>query len=188
MLASLQRVAVVGSVGSGKTTLARELAYRIGVQHIELDSLRYQPDWTEVPDRIFRDKVVAIVGMNQWVIDGNYADVQDIIWLQAQLVVWIDFPILITLWRLLRRTFSRLLIKDTFADGNREQLRRLFGSQSILVWAIRSHWRRRKLYEQLLAQSRYAHLQVVRLRSPSAVRNWLAGMPGPEQDSKIEAK
>jgi len=180
MSSSFQRIAVVGSVGSGKTTLARELAQRIGAPYIELDSLRYQPDWIEVPDQIFREKVVKSVGMDQWVIDGNYASVRDLIWLRAQLLVWIDFPIGVTLWLLLRRTFSRLFRKESFAGGNQEQIGRLFGRQSILVWAIKSHGRRRQQFEELLSQSRYAHLQVVRLHSPSAVRNWLAAMPGPE--------
>jgi adenylate kinase family enzyme len=181
MPASLWRVAVVGAVGSGKTTIARELACRIGAPHIELDALRYEPGWVEVPEETFRGKVAASVGTDRWVIDGNYANVQDLIWLRAQLLVWIDFPLPVILWRLLRRTFGRLLTGKAFAEGNREQLQRVFSSQSILIWAIRSHKRRRQLYEELLTHPRYAHLQVVRLRSPSAVRAWLAGMPEPVQ-------
>jgi hypothetical protein len=110
------------------------------------------------------------------VVEGNYADVQDLIWIRAQLLVWLDFPLPLILWRLLRRTFLRLLTGEAFASGTREQLSRILGKRSIFIWAIRSHRRRRQLYEELLASRRYAHLQVVRLRSPAAVVDWLASI------------
>lgn len=175
MPASFRRVAVVGAVGCGKTTLAREIARRIDAPHIELDALRYQQGWVVEADETFRGKVVAYVGTDRWVIDGNYADVQDLIWLRAQLLVWIDFRLPVLLWRLLRRTFRRLWRREEFFNSNREQFRRVFSSQSILIWAIRSHGQRRRRYEELLTRARCAHLQVIRLRSPSAVRVWLAG-------------
>jgi hypothetical protein len=188
MRASFRRVAVVGAVGCGKTTLAREIARRIDAPHIELDALRYQPDWVVEADETFRDKVVEYVGTDSWVIDGNYADVQDLTWLRAQLLVWIDIGLTVVLWRLLRRTFRRLWGKEEFFNRNREQFRRVFGSQSILIWAIRSHGPRRRRYEELLKHPRYAHLQVVRLRSPSAVRVWLAGLPDQTLGAQIEPK
>jgi adenylate kinase family enzyme len=184
---SFRRVAVVGAVSSGKSTLAREIARRIDAPHIDLDGLRYQPDWVEEADETFRRKVVEYVGTDKWVIDGNYADVQDLIWVRAQLLVWIDFALPFVLWRLLRRTFRRLLTHEEF-NSNREQFRRVFGSKSILIWAIRSHGPRRRRYEELVKNERYAHLQVVRLRSPSEVRTWLASLREPAAGSKIESK
>ena len=179
MPVSFRRVAIVGAVGSGKTTLAKEIAHRIDAPHIELDALRYQPGWVIEADETFRGKVAAYVGTDEWVIDGNYADVQDLTWLRAQLLVWIDFRLPVLLWRLLRRTFGRLWKREEFSNGNREKFRRVFSSQSILIWAIRSHGPRRRRYEELITRPRYAHLQVIRLRSPSAVSGWLAGLPGP---------
>jgi AAA domain len=37
------KIAVVGTSGSGKTTVARELARRLGVPHVELDALYHGP-------------------------------------------------------------------------------------------------------------------------------------------------
>lgn len=188
MPAYFRRVAVVGAVGSGKTTLAREIARLIGAPHIELDALKYQRGWVAEADETFRGKVAAHVGTDRWVIDGNYADVQDLTWIRAQLLVWVDFQLPVILWRLLRRTFGRLWRGEEFANGNREQFGRVFSSQSILIWAIRSHDRRRRRYEELLTRPRYAHLQVIRLRSPSAVRVWLAGLSEPAPGAQIEPK
>lgn len=42
---SLQRVVIVGTSGSGKTTMARELSVLLGTPHIELDALQWLPGW-----------------------------------------------------------------------------------------------------------------------------------------------
>ena len=47
----MTRVVVVGTSVSGKTTLARSLAGKLGVPHVELDSLYWEADWrTASPD------------------------------------------------------------------------------------------------------------------------------------------
>ena len=61
---------MVGSSGSGKTHLARVLARRLGREHIEIDRLHWGEGWSRRPD--FREKVEALVGREQWVIEGNY--------------------------------------------------------------------------------------------------------------------
>lgn len=169
-----RRIAVVGSVGGGKSTLARALARQAGLPYVELDSLRYQPDWQRTADEAFYNAVVQLAGGDEWVIDGNYETTRDIVWLRARLLVWVDYPLRIALWRLLRRTIDRLRTREAFANGNRESLRRLLGRESIFLWAIRSHRPRRKRLAELVANARYSHLRVVRLQSPRDADAWLA--------------
>ena len=164
-LDSVRRIAVVGGVGSGKSSLARRLARRAELPYVELDSLRYLPHWKKVAEQTFFDEVVRNAGASEWVIDGNYELTRDIVWIRAQVLIWVDYPLRIVVWRLLKRTAQRLMTGEVFANGNREPFWRLFGPNSIVLWAIRSHGARRRRFEELLATTRYAHLHVLRLRS-----------------------
>jgi adenylate kinase family enzyme len=43
----MERIAIVGTSASGKTTLAKALSRALRIPHIELDALNWLPDWKE---------------------------------------------------------------------------------------------------------------------------------------------
>ncbi len=165
---------VVGTSGSGKTTFASALARRLGTVHIELDALHWGPSWTPVEHAVLRTRVAAAVAGGAWVIDGNYGSVRDLIWSRADALVWLDYPLPLTVWRLVRRTLGRIRRQEElWGTGNREAFGKVFfGRDSLLVWALTSHGRHRREYPALLAGP-HAHLQVHRFRSPRAADAWL---------------
>jgi adenylate kinase family enzyme len=125
----MQRVAVVGPVASGKTTLAHALAQRAGLPHTELDVLRFALGWSQVPDGEFRGRVAELVRRERWVIDGNYASVRDLLWRRADTVVWLDYSLSVVLWRLLSRTVRRVVGREDLGSGRRERIGRLFDAK-----------------------------------------------------------
>lgn len=173
----MRRVVVVGTTGSGKTTMARRIAERLRLPHVELDALHWEPHWTEAPREVFRARVDAALRGEAWVVDGNYSQVRDIVWGRADTVVWLDYPLWLILWRLLWRTTRRMIARETLWNGNRETLRGAFFSRnSLFVWALQTYRRRRRDYPRLLAGPEYARLGVVPLRSPRQAARWLAGL------------
>ncbi|MBD2113801.1 MULTISPECIES: AAA family ATPase [Cyanophyceae] len=170
----MRRIAIVGTTGSGKTTLARRVAQRCLIPHIELDALQWEPNWTPAEPQVFRDRVRLALSGDRWVVDGNYSAVRDIVWQRADTVVLLDYPFGLVLRRLLRRTWRRSLYQEELWNGNRETFRQSFFSRdSILVWLLRTYWKKRKQYPVLFQQSEYAHLSTVHLRSPKAAEQWL---------------
>ncbi len=55
----MRRIVVIGTTGSGKTTLAQEVAARMGLPHVELDALHWGPGWSEAPRETFRAGVAG---------------------------------------------------------------------------------------------------------------------------------
>ena len=85
------KIAVLGTSGSGKTTVARELARGLGLPHVELDALFHGPGWTEPPIEEFRRRVAAATDGSGWVVDGNYeSSLGDLVLERADTVVWLD--------------------------------------------------------------------------------------------------
>jgi adenylate kinase family enzyme len=177
LVAGNHRIVVVGSTGSGKTTLARWLARRLNVTHVELDALHWDPNWTPAATPIFRERTVTALTSSTWVVDGNYSKVRDIVWTRADTLIWLDYPLPIILWRLSRRTFWRLLTRTELWNGNRERFREQFFSRdSIFLWALTRYRGRRREYPLLLAQPEHAHLTVVHLRTPRSTRRLLTAV------------
>lgn len=169
------RIAVVGTTGSGKTTVSTRLAQALGIPHIELDALHWQPNWVMTSLEVFRQRVVQAVSGPAWVSDGNYRKVRDLVWPRATTLVWLDYSLPVILCQLSRRTLARIVHRETLWNDNRETLRGTFFSRdSILLWALRTYWRHRAEYTRLLSLPEYAHLQVIILRSPRDTQRWLS--------------
>src|SRR3990172_8590819 len=102
-----QRILILGRTGSGKTTLARELAAAIGVPHVELDALYFGPNFSTVPLPVLRERTSAAIAGDRWVTDGNKSAVRDLVWPRADTIIWLDYPLAVSLWRLGKRALWR---------------------------------------------------------------------------------
>ncbi len=176
-----QRFAVVGTSGSGKTTVASQITQRLGIAHVELDALHWEPDWAEAPLDVFCERVTQALNSDGWAVDGNYSKVRDIVWSRADTIVWLDYALPVIMWQLVQRTLRRVVTQENlWGSGNHESLSKSFFSrESILLWALQTYRRRREEYPTLLSRPEYAHLAVVRLRSPRDARAWLSNLTMP---------
>jgi adenylate kinase family enzyme len=173
----MRRVSVVGGSCSGKTTFARALAEVLDVPFVELDALNWEANWSMVDVATFQERIRDATAGEAWVVDGNYGGrgARDIVWPRADTVVWLDLPLLVTLVRMWRRTTDRIRRREALWGGNQETIRNTFFSrESLFVWALTTHRRRRRNLAQLMTRQDYAHLRFHRLRSGEAAERWLA--------------
>lgn len=173
----MRRIHVVGTSGAGKTTVARALAHRLGLAHVELDALYWLPGWTEPPREAFGELLKATLDRNGegWVVDGNYGAVgRAILWEQIDTLVWLDLPRSTVMRQLTSRTLRRWWRRELLWGTNRERLRKtLLSRDSILWWAWSTHAERRASYESLLARVPF---RVIRLASRAEVDAWLGSV------------
>src|SRR5215472_9666984 len=136
----MRRIVIVGTSGSGKTTVARQLSQRLAIPHIELDALYLEANWTAASPIVFQERTIQALSGDAWIIDGNYSSVRNIIWSRAETIVWLDYSLWTIMRQLLRGTFRRILTQEELWNGNREPIRTIFFSKdSILLWALQTY-------------------------------------------------
>src|ERR1700759_4835391 len=68
----MQRILVMGSSGSGKSTFAQRLSAITDIPMVSVDALFWRPGWVE-PDRAeFRGLLAEAAPPPGWIMDGNY--------------------------------------------------------------------------------------------------------------------
>ena len=172
--ASIHRIAVVGTTGSGKSTLAENIAHRLHIPHFDLDAFHWEPNWTEAPRDLTRQRVEAFTRTEAWVTDGNYGFCRAIIWSRLQAVIWLDYPLPLILWRLWWRTWRRVIKKEHLWGTNYERLwPQFFSKDSLFLWALQTYQRRKQTYAGLLSAPEYASLKVYHFKTPGETDGWL---------------
>jgi adenylate kinase family enzyme len=172
----LQRINVVGSSGSGKSTFSKNLSMALGLSHIEMDALFWLPNWTQPSNEVFFGKLKRSLDQEHWILDGNYDRSREVKWQNVQTVILLDLPFARTLYqsilRAIRRIWSR---KEIWPNtGNKETFYQTFFSrESILLWMIQNRNVYLKRFEQARTDPTYSHIQFIRLSSNQEMNQFI---------------
>ncbi len=167
-----RRILVHGVTGSGKSSLATELGRLTGLPVLLADEeIGWLPGWTQRPAEEQRRIALERASAPVWVFDTAYGPYRGEIAERADLLLCLDYPRLVSLGRLVRRSIRRVLTAEPVCNGNVETWSRLFAADSILVWHWRSFAPKRVQIDAFLAA--YGPAKVVRFRSPRQTRRWL---------------
>ncbi len=168
----MQKIAVIGNAGSGKSTFARDLGQILGIEVIHLDALFWNAGWIETPKDIFRSRVEQAVRGDAWVSDGNYTSTFDIRLLAADTIVFLDLPLQISLWRVVNRwiCYSGRTRAD-MAPGCPERFALAF-----LRWIWDYPKRTRPTVLRLLEEQAALGKQVFVLRKPAEIEGLLINL------------
>lgn len=175
------KINVVGTSGSGKSTVARQLAQKLAVPYIEMDKLYWRPHWQNASDDEFLHLVeqALVSAPAGWVLDGNYTRTKAAKWRDVDWVVWVDYGFCRTLWQAVRRASVRAWHKtELWSDtGNCESFRRSFFSrESIILWTIKTYRKNRIKYLADQQDPANRHIRFIQLRSPAETAAFLASL------------
>ncbi|WP_133407233.1 AAA family ATPase [Parashewanella tropica] len=92
----MRKIAIFGNSGSGKSTLAKNLSAEHQLAHLDLDSIAWQQ--SEVPERKpINESEIEILDFidthQEWVIEGCYSDLLELILKHASEIIFLDLPI-----------------------------------------------------------------------------------------------
>lgn len=169
------KVFVVGTSGSGKSTFARALSQKIGVVDIELDQLFWKENWTESTPEEFRTKIQKALSENKgWVMHGNYNKVRDLTWKNTEVLIWLDYPKAIVMYRVIKRSLKRIFTQEELWAGNRESIKKTFFSkQSIILWSWQTYSTRKDQYLKFMQDPDFKHIKVIRFKTPKEAQKFL---------------
>ncbi|MBT4872786.1 MAG: AAA family ATPase [Marinovum sp.] len=99
----MKRIMVVGCPGSGKSTVAVTIAQKLDLPVVHLDQIHYAPGWQERTKAEKTRLATRAEQADKWVIDGNLSATYPHRLSRADCCVWLDIPLQIRLWRVLKR-------------------------------------------------------------------------------------
>lgn len=99
----MERILILGCCGSGKTTLGRALAERLGLPLVPLDALYWRDGWQSVPEETFDALLTAELIKPRWILDGNYQRTMPLRLAHCDTVIYLDYPRIVCLYGVLRR-------------------------------------------------------------------------------------
>ena len=164
----MRKVAIIGSPGAGKTTLAKNMNRILKIKIYHLDRLLWKTRWQSIdrPTRI--DTMESVIRENQWIIEGMYIDSSVPRLNEADTIIFLDTPIIVCLWRVIWRHYKdRGQFRRDIPEQSVDKLnpRRIY---KLLVFPIQD---RKKLKQKLRT---YKDKQIIRLQSSNEVAGFLA--------------
>jgi adenylate kinase family enzyme len=105
----MQRVAIVGSGGAGKSALARQMGAITGLPVIHLDHHYWAPGWVPTPNDVWVQRQRELLAGPGWIADGNYGGTLELRASLADTIVFVDLPRRVCISRAMRRVRSPIL-------------------------------------------------------------------------------
>lgn len=123
-LEKTNRIIVIGSPGSGKTSLAKFLAQKHQLPNHSIDDFYWQPGWQRPRNNDWLQILENYMSSNRrWIIDGNYVDYLPMRLQYADIVIYLDVPPLLCLYRFIKRAVLR------YCDNNHNMPRQSFNKK-----------------------------------------------------------
>lgn len=102
----MKKIMIIGSPGTGKSTLGRQLEDTLSIKLYHLDKLFWKPHW-EMSTKHEQQTILSdIVEKESWIIDGNYSSTLDIRMKQADTIIYLKKARLVCLYQVLKRVIK----------------------------------------------------------------------------------
>ncbi|WP_342599298.1 DNA topology modulation protein [Psychrobacillus sp. FSL H8-0483] len=118
-----KRILIIGSSGAGKSTLSTKLAEKWNLPLVHLDALFWNAGWVPTPKPEFLKKIKMTLEEDEWIMDGNFDSTLELRAKYADLIIFLDFPKVLCMYRILKRAWvHRGKTRPDMAPGCNEKI------------------------------------------------------------------
>ena len=155
----------------GKVNLAKRLSNCLQIPFFASDPFYWELGWKTAPPEKVRQQVKNVIKLDTWVLDGNFDDERELVWKQADCILWLDYS-LATIWsQTLFRNFRWLIKNQLIWSENRMTLRRAISG---IRHAVKSYPLKRRNYPKWLAE--LSVTEIHRFRTSHETEIWLQSL------------
>lgn len=126
----MKKIYILGSVASGKTTLAKKLSQKFDINYYELDSIIFDDTKIINKRRTPEEQQSIITKINTqqtWIIEGTYRKTCHIVLDLADTIIWLDPPLFLRKIRILTRFIKQKLhIEKCNYKSNYSMLKKMY--------------------------------------------------------------
>lgn len=165
----MKRIMIVGGSGSGKSTLARQVGAITNLPVVHIDKMYWLPNWVLRDGDDMRSLIDDAAAKATWVFEGNHSKSFSGRGDRADMIVFLDLPRRVRLWRVLTRFVTHIgQTRDDMGEGCNERLELDF-----LVNFVWRYHKRGRLVPLRLIETYRDKTRIEHLRTPRDVRAFL---------------
>ena len=170
----MKKILIIGSGGSGKSTLSKSLGEKLGIEVFHLDKFYWRSGWVKPDSDEWIQTVEQLLARDEWIIDGNYGGTLRRRVESCDTIVFLDLSKIVCLWRILKRRLTyRQQARPDMAEGCFERLNLEFVS-----WVLNYSKRTRPKVLELLRLNAPSK-KIFWLTSPQQVEAFLTSLKAP---------
>lgn len=106
VMSRIKKVAIIGNAGSGKSLLAQKLGQLLKLPVFHLDQYFWQPNWVYPDEHEYKKVHDALCLQDAWIMDGMQLRLLETRIKSADMVIFLDMPLSLCLWRIFKRTWK----------------------------------------------------------------------------------
>lgn len=142
-----KKIAIVGNAGSGKTTFGFYLHKKLALPLYHLDQYYWKPGWERSDFETFSKIHEELCEKDTWILEGSYYKLLNQRILHADVVIFLDMPRFLCIWRVIKRSFMHW---GKVVPGNPEKCKQAIFSFKFLeflkwVWTFNDRYRQMML-------------------------------------------
>jgi adenylate kinase family enzyme len=165
-----KRISIIGGPGTGKTTLANNLAKELNYPVCHIDGIHHLENW-KIRDKAERDRIIMEkISEKEWIIDGTYRDTLEKRIEASDMVIFLDYSSIAKLKGILSRYLKNRGKEKPEIPGCREEMNLGF-IKCTLTW----NRSRKKFIYRIINYYREIDKKILIFKNRKKLNKWYYG-------------